>query len=84
MATAACPEKLGGSRGINCGNSGSLAAVGAEQLCEELLAPQGPHWPPFICTWGGASSGQLKAKQLCLNPRSASLPGPQPMPFHLP
>lgn len=28
-----------------CGNR-SCRDQGTEQLCEELLAPQGPHWPP--------------------------------------
>lgn len=53
MATAACLEKLGGSRGINCGNSGSPVAVGAGlagtkaqsssvRSCWPLKAPTGP------------------------------------------
>lgn len=76
MATATCPEKLVVVEALTVGTVAPWWLW--EQLCEELLAPQGPHWPPFICTWGGACSGQLKAKQLCLNPHSASLPGPQP------
>lgn len=55
-----------------CGSS-SGRALGAEHS-EELLATQGPRWPPSICSLGSAGAEQLTAEQPSLNPHSARLP----------